>query len=1494
MGILEEALDYAAHGIPVFPVHGIRADGLCTCGGPECENPGKHPVLRGGHRGATTDRDRIAGWWREHPGANVGIPTGRPSGWYVLDLDHPDGVASLKVIQRRFDLTKVPYVSKTGGGGFHILYAAPAGGGEVRNGTGIGGYPGVDFRGDGGYIVAPPSLHASGRAYGWPRGRPQADLGRLPTLPEGIVGLVRWRRTKGGGTKDGGSRRAATDLPDEIHEGSRREALFRLACSRRGTLAWDGERIAEELLGVNRERCRPPLGDEEVRALAGDVAARYPAEGKADPAGKRADPAEGKASSSGGAGRSRRGGGKEQNPADVVLDLVADTDEFWHDEDKNAYATFDGGGHREHWRVDSGAYGRRLSAAYYGATGRGASGEALATARNTLGAMALDGEEHAVHLRVAGSGGAVYVDLADAGWRAVEVAAGGWRVVEDPPVRFRRGASTGELPVPERGGSLDGLRGVANVGSDEQFAVLRAWMAFSLQPDGPFPILAVDGEAGSGKTTLVRVVRAMVDPSRADVQPAPRSERDVFVRALHSRVLAYDNLSGLSPEIADLLCGMSTATAYASRRLYTDSDEVVFRALRPVVLNGINPAAARADLADRTLRLSLPRIRGARLGERELGEALGRLAPGVLGCLLDAVAEGLRRLPGAPRPPPELRMADFARWGTAAERALGLPEGGFVAAYRINRRAAMDAAADQSPVAWLVRGLVAGRPGGLWSGTATELLRALAERAGEAAGRDRFFPKNPSRLSILLGQAGPVLEELGVSVERGIRRGGSSEKIIEIRLRGGQAPASGKPPAGDARAASGTEPPTPSRGTDAPSSGADPGEAGADQPTAGSSGGTADGEAPPAEPGGEATSLSSPEAPPVARAPELPGPRGRRKLSRRPPREGAPRRRVAGDGAARATEPVARAAPTSVPAPAPVSLDAGVRPSGRAEALEALGVLSGAPVGLGVVTGGEGVAARSAPAAVVLVVPAEGPSLVLEAGAVGGLGRLSGEIGRLDAVCHDGVSCARALAAAGVDIAAPNCTMLAGQVVTGRLDGLDDLAREHLGVGPGDETSGQPADGVARAAARAGLALRLFAPLVERVERAGASRAYGIMRAAQGAVAAMELAGMPFDAKAHAALMARLRSERDGLLAEWEGAVPGVKPSSPVQVGSWLAGVLDWAAGEWPRTKTGNLEVSRDALLANLLVLPPEEGDLLREVLVPLREASHRISGYGDKLAAAGRGGRVRAAFRLGGAVTGRMSCADFNLQSVPRDPEFRRLFAAPPGRRLVVADYSQMELRVAALLAGGGAMLDAFRGGADVHRATAAGILGKEGADVTREERQLAKAVSFGLLYGQGAAGLRRTALSDYGVGMTLAEAEDHREAWFLAYPELRDWQERAGAEARRDGVARTPCGRVCPIDGGYAGGKAYNYPVQGGAAEAMVAALGRLLPALGEAGGRAVPLAVVHDELVAECDEGSEGPVAAALARDMTEGMLDVFPGAPTDGLVGTRSGATWAADG
>jgi Bifunctional DNA primase/polymerase, N-terminal len=185
------ALGYAAADIPVFPCYSVVPQQLeggaamvCTCGDLDCASPGKHPVLRHGVKEATSDVDRVVAWWAQHPGANIGIATG--IAFDVLDLDGPEGVAAMRefVAEHGLDLAQAPVV-RTGSGGFHYLLAPSGGGNRVHF------LPHVDWRGLGGYVIAPPSRHASGRRYEWIVGRTLPQDGRLPVVPDPLLEKVR-------------------------------------------------------------------------------------------------------------------------------------------------------------------------------------------------------------------------------------------------------------------------------------------------------------------------------------------------------------------------------------------------------------------------------------------------------------------------------------------------------------------------------------------------------------------------------------------------------------------------------------------------------------------------------------------------------------------------------------------------------------------------------------------------------------------------------------------------------------------------------------------------------------------------------------------------------------------------------------------------------------------------------------------------------------------------------------------------------------------------------------------------------------------------------------------------------------------------------------------------------------------------------------------------------------------------------------------------------
>src|SRR5262249_51887867 len=245
---------------------------------------------------------------------------------------------------------------------------------------------------------------------------------------------------------------------------------------------------------------------------------------------------------------------------------------------------------------------------------------------------------------------------------------------------------------------------------------------------GPYPLLAISGEQGSAKTVLSKLLKDLVDPNIAPVRSLVREERDLVIAANNSHILAFDNLSGLPYALSDAFCRLATGASFGLRQLYTDQDEVLFRAARPILFNGIEDVISRPDLADRAIFLTLmPITERRRRPERQLWHDFEAARPQILGSLLDAVAHGVRRLPSVQLEQLP-RMADFALWATACETAFW-QTGTFARAYRANRRAAIEDLIDADPVAARVREIMANRR--MWTGSASDLLRARADASAD-------------------------------------------------------------------------------------------------------------------------------------------------------------------------------------------------------------------------------------------------------------------------------------------------------------------------------------------------------------------------------------------------------------------------------------------------------------------------------------------------------------------------------------------------------------------------------------------------------------------------------------------------------------------------------------------------------------------------------------------------------------------------------------------
>jgi hypothetical protein len=261
--VLKAAVWYASHGYAVMPLHSVEAGGACSCGRAECENVGKHPRTTHGLSDATTELEKVRAFWSRWPNANVGIATG-PSGLVVVDVDPKNGGdESFGALRTELGAATFDTVTAlTGGGGEHYYFRDEFA--QFRNSAGLIA-PGIDVRAVGGYVVAPPSVHVSGRKYEW-EASSRIDDHPIATLPASIAEKL--RKPKATSSGDFGN---VVDL--KIKQGGRDNALARAAGAMRYK-GFDEEEIFATLSVTNRKRCEPPLPEADVRRIAKSIA-RY-------------------------------------------------------------------------------------------------------------------------------------------------------------------------------------------------------------------------------------------------------------------------------------------------------------------------------------------------------------------------------------------------------------------------------------------------------------------------------------------------------------------------------------------------------------------------------------------------------------------------------------------------------------------------------------------------------------------------------------------------------------------------------------------------------------------------------------------------------------------------------------------------------------------------------------------------------------------------------------------------------------------------------------------------------------------------------------------------------------------------------------------------------------------------------------------------------------------------------------------------------------------
>lgn len=466
---------------------------------------------------------------------------------------------------------------------------------------------------------------------------------------------------------------------------------------------------------------------------------------------------------------------KESDATRLVRLAILNSFELWHTPDGNAYITLPVNSHREHFKLSS-----KAVRTWLGKLGRDLmdgipSISAIKDAVNALeGIATYEGKEYRLYVRKAEIDGKIYVDLGDTSWRAVEISEDGWKVIDDCPVRFKRSKNSLPLPIPIKGGEIDDLRPLINATTEENWILVLAWLSQAFWCRGPFAHLYLRGTQGTAKSFMMMVLKSISDPSAAIKRRLPKSERDVSIALGSEAIPCFDNMSGVTDQIADLLCVASTGGVSTQRALFTDDEEAVIPIKCPIIANGIEDLGQRGDLLDRTIVLDLePISEENRRTEEEILEEIEEKKASLFGSLLDLTVVGLGNVEAVEiKNPP--RMADFAIWACAC---LGDSASEFLKTYTQSRENTSLDLADLNRLPAAIYSFVNSKEDKKWMGSASLLLSELNQYSHVYPGNEPTdWPRTPDKMGSELRRYTPALRAKQITVS--YKRSGKARNII--------------------------------------------------------------------------------------------------------------------------------------------------------------------------------------------------------------------------------------------------------------------------------------------------------------------------------------------------------------------------------------------------------------------------------------------------------------------------------------------------------------------------------------------------------------------------------------------------------------------------------------------------------------------------------------------------------------------------------------------
>ncbi len=369
-------------------------------------------------------------------------------------------------------------------------------------------------------------------------------------------------------------------------------------------------------------------------------------------------------------------------------------------------------------------------------------------------------------MRVGGDRKEIFIDIGDSSWDVVHITGTGWEISSGLQKRVRFVRSDGFLPLPrpEIEGELNILKEILNIPDEDIYVLVVGWIIGCFDPLGPYPGMIINGPQGSAKSTMTRILKELTDPHQAGLRRPPTKEADISIAAQNSRVLAYDNLSGLSTSLSDLFCTISTGATMTARKLYTNSSETMLYFKQPWIMNGIDDIATRGDLADRAIILDLPPIpETKRKTEQEIEELLKKEKAKIFTAICNAIQTAIQNyehinLKESPR------MKDFIQWITAAEEALDVPVGLFLFAYQANKESYQEGIADHDSLIYFIDSVLLNNRN-YWKGTSSELYQELMSYVRNKNLPLSDYPKSAGGLTQALKRRMLILKRLGISID---------------------------------------------------------------------------------------------------------------------------------------------------------------------------------------------------------------------------------------------------------------------------------------------------------------------------------------------------------------------------------------------------------------------------------------------------------------------------------------------------------------------------------------------------------------------------------------------------------------------------------------------------------------------------------------------------------------------------------------------------------